>query len=375
MNDRFVGKLRVLRPRRSWWGWAIAIVVMVAFGLTMATRQPINSAFDVDSNEPMGTRALVMLLERFGGTVSVDNQPHGDTAILFRDDLTQTETSTIARWVREGGTLIVADPMSSFLDAQIGGANAFRQPHHLTPQCDSELTMGVERIEPQRHNSYDVFEREPFTTSCFPATGGSFMTESRLDSGRVVALGSGTIFTNGQLGEVDNSVLAMNLLLSSESSTITVLETRDVTTSGDEELGDLIPESVNALIWQITIAGVLLMLWRARRVGKPITEPQQVELPGSQLTVAVGNLMQNAGQIDGAAQILRADLRRSIGELIGMNPNTDIELLAAAVSERTGVDKTLLLYALIDRPVASSRDLVDLAQTIEGLHREVSNAR
>lgn len=366
---------RLPRLRRGWAKWLLALVVVVMFGWVSSSSNDVTAAFDPESTEPNGTRALALLLERFGSSIEQSDEPKGTTAVVFVDNLTRKESDALRTWVRDGGTLVVADPGSQLLDVEQSGEDVLRQPRTLRARCDSELVAGIQEIEPERRGQYAVFESKPLTTSCFAATDGSFMQVDRLGDGRIVAIGGGNIFTNAALGDADNSVLAMNLLHSPGGGPVTFVETSDVTTSGEETLGDLIAPQVHEMVWQLVIAGLLLIFWRSRRVGKPVTENAPVELPGSQLTVAVGNLLHNADRTDGAARALRADLRKTIAELLGVTPDTDPSLLCAIVSERTGVDRARLLEVIVDSPVNSSRELVDLAQRIEAVHREVANAR
>ena len=59
---------------------------------------------------------------------------------------------------------------------------------------------------------------------------------------------------------------------------------------------------------QLLIAFVVFALWRGRRLGRPVAEVQPVEIAGSELVVAVGNLLQKAGRPEIAAERLRSDL-------------------------------------------------------------------
>ena len=57
---------------------------------------------------------------------------------------------------------------------------------------------------------------------------------------------------------------------------------------------------------------MVFALWRARRLGRPVAEVQPVEIAGSELVVAVGNLLQKSGRPETAAERLRSDLHHDL---------------------------------------------------------------
>ena len=89
---------------------------------------------------------------------------------------------------------------------------------------------------------------------------------------------------------------------------------------------------VRLALWQLVVAFVLLALWRARRLGRPVAEPQPVQLPGAELVVAVGNLLQRAKGRGQAAGLLTDDLRRSLAERLGLPPSAPADQVADAVA-------------------------------------------
>ena len=64
-------------------------------------------------------------------------------------------------------------------------------------------------------------------------------------------------------------------------------------------------------------------LWKGRRLGRPVAETQPVQIAGSELVVAVGNLMQKAGRPEAAASQLRDDLRRDLTSRLGLAAERD----------------------------------------------------
>jgi hypothetical protein len=361
------------RPRRSWTIWILAAVVVVVIALSFAGTDNSGLPYDPDSTDPSGTKGLVQLLEHFGTPVDTGSNPTGNVALLLYDDLSPDETDRLRSWVEAGGTLVIADPTSPIAGLDDEVSSVFRQPTSLSPSCRSPYVDGVERIDPARYGDYLVFDLPHGASGCFPGQGGYFMVTRSLGGGTVVTLGTPELLTNARLDKHDNSVLAVRLLSSIEG--VTFLHSTAPIEAGEDRTWNVVPVPARAAIWQLAIAGLVLELWRARRVGKPVVETQPVEVPGSQLTVATGNLLQTAGDVNGAGEILRADLRRSLADLIGIDPATDAPALAAVVSDRTGVARARVLDAIESRPLANERELVEVARTIEEVHREVANAR
>ena len=125
---------------------------------------------------------------------------------------------------------------------------------------------------------------------------------------------------------------------------------------------------------RIAIAFLVLVAWRARRLGRPVEERQPVELAGSELVVAVGNLLQVAKRRDHAASLLRSDVRAHLVRRLGLPPDTPTDVIADVASRRTGADRTRIEAALADRPVGDDAGLVALGQTVEAVREEVTHA-
>ena len=158
----------------------------------------------------------------------------------------------------------------------------------------------------------------------------------------MVRLGGASVLVNQELGKADNAVLLASLLVPAEGTTVQVLRPPPPG-GGDAGLTDLIAPRVKLALWQLVVAFVLLALWRARRLGRPVPEPQPVQLPGSELVVAVGNLLQRARGRGQAAGLLTDDLRRSLAERLGLPPSAPADQVADAAAARTGIPRERVL--------------------------------
>jgi hypothetical protein len=189
-------------------------------------------------------------------------------------------------------------------------------------------------------------------------------------AGVVVSVGGAGALTNEVLGSLDNSVLAANLLVPRAGARVAILRPGAIG-EGETSLSDLLARRVKDSILQLGVAFLLYALWRARRLGRPVAEPQPVQLEGSELVNAVGHLLQQARSPSSAAATLRRDLRRALGDRLGLPPSARPDVVADVTAARTGLDRGRVLSAVSDGPVVSEAELVALAQSIESIRQEV----
>ncbi|MFN7150812.1 MAG: hypothetical protein ACK4V6_15215, partial [Microthrixaceae bacterium] len=125
---------------------------------------------------------------------------------------------------------------------------------------------------------------------------------------------------------------------------------------------------------QLAAAFGLYVWWRARRLGRPVAERRPVDIAGSELVVAVGDLLRRRGNADRAAAVVRADAVRVLAQRLGMGPSPDPAALARIVAQRCGRDPAEVGDALYGGPSATVTDaesLVRLVQTLDRIRQEV----
>jgi hypothetical protein len=106
-----------------------------------------------------------------------------------------------------------------------------------------------------------------------------------------------------------------------------------------------------------------------------VVEPQPVQLPGAELVVAVGNLLQRAKGRGQAAGLLTDDLRRSLAERLGLPPTAPPDLVADTVAARTGIPRERVLRTLSPTTPRDEAELVALSQAVDDVRREVTRVR
>ncbi|MFL5792638.1 MAG: DUF4350 domain-containing protein [Actinomycetota bacterium] len=364
----------------------VAVVLGVALVVAVAGRgAEEGNPLDPASPGPLGTKGLVEVLRGLGGRVTVSAGQPGtgtDTALLLSDDLTPQRRQGLLDWVRRGGTLVVADPSSGVTRVEPTGSTRFGLlDAEIERRCAVPALRDAERVAAPGGVVFEIPEgqgapgnRPGATQACFPRNDGAWLLVQPLGGGTVVRLGGASALVNQELGEADNAILLASLLVPVEGTAVQVLQP-PLPGGGTAGLGDLIAPRVRLALWQLVVAFVLLALWRARRLGRPVAEPQPVQLPGAELVVAVGNLLQRAKGRGQAAGLLTDDLRRSLAERLGLPPSTPADQVADTVAERTGIPRERVLRTLTRTTPRDEAELVALSQAVDTIRREVTRVR
>jgi Domain of unknown function (DUF4350) len=365
-------------------GWAgrvlpwVAVVLGVALVVAVAGRPgEEGNPLDPASPGPLGTKGLVEVLRELGGQVRVSSDrpgPGTETALLLSDDLTPERRQEVLGWVRQGGTLVVADPSSAVTEVEpVGSTRIGLLDAELERRCAEAALADVRRVAAPGGVVFDIPEGGG-ARACFPRNNGAWLLVQPLGGGTVVRLGGSSVLVNQELGEADNAILLASLLAPVEGTSVQVLQP-PLPGGGTAGLGALIAPRVRLALWQLVVAFVLLALWRARRLGRPVLEPQPVQLPGAELVVAVGNLLQRAKGRRQAAGLLTDDLRRSMAERLGLPPSAPADLVADTVAARTGIPRERVLRTLTPTAPRDEAELVALSQAIDTIRREVTRVR
>jgi hypothetical protein len=370
-------------PRRRWRSPAIlvgAALAVVAVAAIVGAPPPGGPPLDPRSAKPDGTKALVLLLSSLGAHVELNAPPpsgQGQVALVLQDLLDDSARQSLRGWVSAGGTLVVTDPQSD-----LAGLPLFRQSSQLVTgtgvsgalprQCDEPALGGVGSVDP---SGGVLFQPRVADVGCFGSGGGAFVDIHPLGAGTIVAIGGAAAFDNANLGKADNSVLAASLLVPAPGTDVFFVGSAGQVGGGHKHLLDLVAGRVKEAFWQLALAFVLLALWRARRHGRPVADVVPVELPGSELVVAVGRLLQEADRRDRASVVLREQLRADLAVRLGLPAQASPDTVADAVARRAGVDRERVLSALVGPVPAAGADLVRLAQATEAIRQEVLRVR
>jgi hypothetical protein len=346
----------------------LVLIALLAGDSDSTSRGP---ALSPSSTAGDGTRGLVLLLGELGADVRVgDRLPSSQTriALLLHDGLSSEDHTQLRNWVSDGGTLIVSDPSST-----LSAPRATKESVALVGRgtCTMPELADVERINA---GFTPILRTRGETASCFGDRETAFVTSATHGHGRIVSIADPGIFTNEALDDADNSVLAARLLVPTAGSAVALLDPNQPG-SGRTTLLDLVSDRVFQAILQVGVAFILYALWRARRVGAPVTERQPVAIAGSQFVRAVGGLHLRTHAADRAAATLRLETRRAVCERYGIPLYTDVDSLATVTAAHTALDRATVAAALGDTPILDEESLVTLGHSLDSIRQEVLDGR
>lgn len=357
------------RVRRALPLVALGVFLVVAAALVT---QPPSSGLPLDprSTGADGTKALTMILQGVGADVTIVSAPpfdDFDTMAVLVDNLDDSTASQALAFADAGGVLLVTDPGGRITPRlRPAGASGGFTPALLDRGCDIDALRDVPML---RLRQAPLLKVPPGATSCYGRETLAWLVAQPRGAGVVIATGDQGWLTNGAIREEGYAALAVGLLAPEPGTRVGVLAP-DFAAAGAAEttLGDLIPAGVKTAFVQLLVAFGLLVALRARRLGQPLAESQQVRLAGSELVLAVGRLLQRTGARERAAALLRADLRTALAMRLASGDD-DPDRLAAAVAARTSVSVEDARTVLSGPAPANDAELVTLAQRAESLRR------
>lgn len=353
--------------------WVLVLAGLLAAAVIGGRRPDEGAPLDPASPGPLGTKALVDVLRELGAEVSVgDAPPAAGTALMLSDNLDPAGRNRLLDWVKGGGVLVVADPASPVSEPRVAGRTAVGLVEtQLQRRCDLPALRDAGRVSAP---GGVLFEPPRGSQGCFRRGDGAWLVAQPLGSGTLVRLGGASALVNRELGKADNAVVAVSLLAPSAATRVVVLRPPPPG-GGSRGLADLIAPRVKLFGWQLVVAFALVALWRSRRLGRPVREPQPVQLEGSELVVAVGNLLQRARGRGQAAGLLADDLRRVLAERLGLPASAPPDQVAETAAARTGIPVGRVRAALAPATPRDEAELVALAYAVDAVRREVTSVR
>lgn len=351
---------------------AVAAAIALCAGLLGALRATGDAGLlDPRSYQPSGARALATLLADGGVPVRlVRDLPDlraelgpGSTALVaLPQALTEQELQQLRGL---DAALVVVEAAGPQVDAlglpaSVRGAQepAVRRPACQLPAAETAGTALTGGIGYQQDAGVPA-------QSCYASAGsGSLLA---LPDERVTLLGSADLLTNEQLGEQGNAALALGLLGGGDEVVWLLPSlTRDV--QGEPTgLGELVPDAVRLGVLQLVVAVVFLALWRARRLGRVVTEPLPVVVRAAETVEGRSRLYRAAGARDQAAEALRTGARDRLVRGLGLPADAGRAGLVQTLAARAGRDPAVVDEVLYGAAPANDAALVRLADDLDRL--------
>lgn len=381
-DDRVLGRWLWERLRSAWPLLAVAVAIVVAAALT-ATQPDDGLPLSPTSDGPDGTAALVDVLAELGRPARVvapggiDDAP---VVLLLRDQLDGAQARDLLARVRAGARLVVADPDAALarsgngerlLPDVVGPAGLLDRT--IARACRIPALRDVDEIQPGGGVLYEVHDP---ARGCFTTADGAWLVVTPEGRGHVIALGGPGVLTNAGLRSADNAVLATQLLTPAGSGGPTIVRPVPPSAAGDDgtTLADLVPAGVRRMLLQLLVAFGVYVMWRARRLGRPLVDEAPVRLASSDLVTAVGALFARNATRAAAVQRIADDTRTRLARRLDLPRNAAAVDVADAVAARTGRDPTAVAAALTPRDPTDDADLLTATAALDALEQAVATA-
>ena len=383
----------------------LGLFVLVVVGIVFVSLQFEGSPdpFDLDSSDESGYLALRLVVEQSGVTVDridavdVSADQVGTHPLVYVPVASGATPLQVEQWrayVEAGGTLVLGTPVDgvgqppfdgSGLADEIDDPNAmfggFTYLDGSVGECDIDALADAEQMYvPSTAVDFDA----EFVSSCFGDGDRALIVTESVGAGEVVNIASPDLFSNVIMGAptsvepdptppLDNGFVAVQLFAPSESSDVLSVVTtgvRRVGLNGSRQWTEFVGAAKWAALFQLAIAFVWYAWFRARRMGRVVTEPLPVTVEGSEYVGAVGNLLRRQGNAPKAAATIRQRSIRRFERDVGLPPGSSPESLVGAVARRTGRQPDEIAHVLVVGPIADDAALSALALQLEQLHQE-----
>ncbi len=369
-----------LGGRLRTWRWvvlAVVVLVIVAAVATYLTTPRTGGRMDADSTDQDGAHALVTLLRERGvdvvvaETVSdVERAARPDALLLIAQTYLAVDEDLMDRIAAVPGDRLLVEPVSGTREA-LAPRISIENDNTMGGDPDCELPEANRAGE-----AYFGFSDVYAAVDDYPLVrcyDGAVVRYE--DGGRTVTVaGSADFMTNSGLLREGNAALAMNLAGQRPRLIWYAPQRIEGERSGGAEIGDLIPENVSWIVWQLCLVVLLAAIWQGRRLGPLVAERLAVVVRASETVEGRGRLYRSHRARDRAADALRtATLRRMLPRL-GLPARAAPPAVVAAVSARCGRQPEAVQHVLYGPPPATDDDLVSLARELDNIERQVAQS-
>ena len=373
------------RWSRARWVVAVAVVVLLsALVVALGTPHGTGEDLDPDGTGQGGTRALAQILRRQG--VEVTKVTRSQDAARLADDAAATlvvvnpgllgpqQLDRLSR--ARPGRLVLVAPDTVVLgrlapDVRTAGILPTKE---RSPSCDDADA----RAAGPAHGGGHVYRLAPGAsgTVCYPAEdvarAGSYLTTTA--GGRDVRIvGQERVLANRWLADHGDAALAIRAVGAHSRVVWYVPDPLELSEATERPtLVGLLPSWVFWVTAQLALAVLVAIAWRARRLGRLVTEPLPVIVRAAETEEGRARLYRQSHARGRAAATLRTAALRRLATRLAVPTGTTPEQVAALVAAATGRPDREVHETLLGPAPTGDAALVALADELDTLERQVA---
>lgn len=359
-----------------WISLGLIVIGAVATVSALLTAPTPGGLMDPDATSGAGAHALVTLLRDRGVDVTVakniDDVEHAatsDSLLLMAESYYARGEDLLNRLAALPADRLLLEPTAKVRETLAPGIRraGSSQPTD-EPNCDlrEANTAGVAQLSP---------------TDTYTATGGTALTRCyggalvryNADGHTITVVGTSDFMTNGSLLKEGNAALAMNLAGSSPHLIWYSPQQAEGDSSSGSTIGDLIPDAVTWVVWQLCFVVILLAIWRGRRLGPLVAEKIPVVVRASETVEGRARLYRARRARTEAADSLRTAALHRLTPRLGLGAKPSPASVASAVTQHCGGDPNATHYALFGPAPTTDAELLDLAHALDNIERQVTS--
>ena len=354
----------------------LVVVLLAGLVVALAAGGPAGGRLDPRSPAPSGSRALAQVLGDQGvqvervitsAAMAATTGPDDTLLVVDPDLLADSQVEAVRA---TGADLVVVGATAP--GRYLPGVSAEpAEPGVRAPGCDLPVAQRAGAVDAGgiAYNTDDTKLRVP--SLCYAGDGRPSLVQVRVDGNLVTLLGSSSPLTNSRLDDEGDAALALGLLGGHDRLVWYLPTAADVPPEAQKSFYELVPDGVWWGLLQLGVAVLLLALWRARRLGAVVVEPLPVAVRAAETEEGRARLYRRNHARGQASESLRAGVRSRLGGVLGLPRRADPQALVTAVAARSswsGADITALLYGAAP---ADDAALVQLADRLDALEKEV----
>lgn len=372
---------RRTRLRRLTFPLVVGAVVVAAAAVAAFVATGSSGDLDPDAASRSGSRAVAQILRRQGVQVTRTSDPARaaqgrGTVVVAHPELLAART--LADATGAAARVVLLEPAQDELDAVVpdvrAGDDAPAQT--LPPRCAAADAQAGPARAGGRWYSVPAGVRADV---CFRASddadeGSLVELDGTGDDGNatVVVVGQADVFRNGWLADDANAALALRVLGHDEDLVWLVPDPARTADAAPASLRDLLPPWFGWVLLELVVAVVLVLLWRARRLGPVVAEPLPVVVRAGETMQGRARLYRRARATDRAAATLRTAVLRRLARRLAVPADAPPDAVAVRAAEATGRDAGQVRRVLLGGVPRDERELVRLADELDELERDVA---